>query len=168
MYEKANKQRFIDMRIGQSLEQSCEVLQASADVLLVKSMRHARQQDTVLVVDDTHLLDLLYPQSRNSTPLKVYIRPTPKVNSKTLVGWDICQVQEIIFRNSCVGLLFAHATSRLCHNHKSSRFFGVAKTVPVKRLKPNEYFCKQVEVFRLQNSKEGDTLDIGSSLRLRR
>ena len=90
-HRTVNKQKFINVLHDALKRTDCTILHAKgdADVLIVETtVESAKTADTILVMDDTELLILLwYYADIHSKGL--YLKPEPRQNTKTPRIWDI-------------------------------------------------------------------------------
>ena len=132
-----NKQRFTSL-LSERLEQAgCETHHAKgdADVLIVQTaVQCAVSGQTILVGDDTDLLVLLcYHVKDNSCD--IFFKPESRTGTKKNPRcWNIKQVQNILGRDTCNNLLFAHA---ILGCDTTSRVYGFGKGLALKHLRSN-------------------------------
>ena len=148
----SNKQRFVDM-LSQKLEAAnCHVLQAEgdADVLIAKTaVSIAAENPTTVIGEDTDLLVLLICHADPiSHPL--YMQSDKKKGKKFRV-WDIHWFQSSLGIELCSLLPFAHVIGG-CDT--TSHLFGIGKGVPLRKLKNDQNFRKQAQVYSGEATKE--------------
>ena len=151
---KSNKQSFINMLSRYLQQVNCQVYHSTenADLLtLNKAVERSRTMDTVLVGDDTDLLNLLCNHA-DLDLFDLFFQPEPKANSTKCRSWEIKSVNEKLGQEICPHILFIHAISG-CDT--TSRLYGIGKGLSLKKLVSDTYFREHVKVFdSLPASKE--------------
>ena len=143
---KVNKQKFI-LHLGERLQQSgCTVNRAAGDAGLLiaqTAIQSARSLSTVLVGDDTDLLVLLCFYAEMDAH-DLFFRPEPKQSSKTKRVWNIKETKNLLGPSVCKNILFVHA---LLGCDTTSSIYGIGKGVALHKIKRDELFREQADVF---------------------
>ena len=116
------------MMIGERLDRcGCRVIhrKGDADVLIVQTVvTTATTVDTVLVGDDTDLLELLCHHGKGAKH-DIYFKPEPKTHTKQRPRtWNIKTTRAILGDSICTNILFLNA---LLGCGTTSRFHGIGK-----------------------------------------
>jgi len=102
------------------------------------TIESASHSNTVLVGDDTDLLDLLCFHTPIDCSHEIHFRPGVKSGTHKLPRcWNIKLTKRVLGLSVCENILFGHA-SLGCDT--TSRVFGIGKGVALKLLRSNENF----------------------------
>ena len=160
LFNKANKQRFIQLLSEKLTHAGYSTLQAAgdADVLIANTaIARARTDTTVLIGDDTDLLVLLLYHGEMDTK-DLFFRPEPRQRDKTRKVWNIKKTKAALGRDVCLNILFVHA---LPGCDTTSRVHGIGKGVPLKKLKSREEFCELAGVFNRADATKEEIIAAG-------
>ena len=158
---KENKQRFIHM-LSDKLEQvGCKAHHASgdADLLIVQTaVAAANIRQTVVIADDTDVLVLLIHHAAEVAS-NVWFQPTPKRNTQKMNRcWNIGATRTHLGTNVTKYILFAHA---ILGCDTTSRVFGIGKKNAVTKLKGDNSFLQQAEVFMTDKEDTSNVIKAG-------
>lgn len=139
-----NKQEFLYL-LGSAFEtkgiRTCHA-KGDADCLIVQEALKASQlSPTVVIGEDTDLLILLLYHVETTSHDVFFTSGSGKKQQIKL--WDIKATQARLGRDVCSNILFAHA---MCGCDTTSRPFNIAKSLPLKKLKFEE-FVRDAQVF---------------------
>ncbi|KAK6178791.1 hypothetical protein SNE40_011298 [Patella caerulea] len=152
---KDNKQQFVNM-LGDCLKSDGNnVRHASgdADVLIVlTAIESPQHHDTVLIVEDTDLLVLLFHHIKDAKNKVFFTTEPKKMSLKPIKCWDITTARSLLGPSLCEHLLFLHAVSG-CDT--TSRLYGVGKQAVLTKARKDAFLIQQARVFMdLTSSKE--------------
>ena len=155
-----NKQRFIDLLAAKMRHENIEVLQAEddADLLIAKTaLAVAEHQTTVVIGEDTDILVLLCHHIKDNH-MQIIFRSGKQSHGKGCKTWDINKTAQMLGKDVCKLLPFVHALSG-CDT--SARFYGIGKSVALKKCMTSKHFREQGEMFLSSNVEQEAIINAG-------
>ena len=162
-----NKQRFINMLGTKLKSKGCVVHHArgDADVLIVDTAIAASSgKDTVVIADDTDILALLIYNGQKARH-SLWFQPNQKKDSKKGQRcWYISATSEHLGNLVCDNILFLHS---ILGCDTTSRLYGIGKCAAVVRIKNDEFFHSQAQLFMTPRANQMDVIQAGEKALLK-